>query len=648
MSSESLLTDNAIIRSSVRSQFTGGSHVTISSGSWNERTTVTSTSLHGNLMRSITNRDPMKVYEVISILGDGSMGSVAKVRKRQSAIGGSARPQHVIKNQNILTCFPNLFSCCIPNTEEKSNRSAFWSSKDSSDSSTINITDSGNTSSAFLNQDKRLIRKTSSMISYGKGKPVFYALKSIHLDRCTNVDFQLELKNEVAILKELDHPNIVRAIETFEYKGRLFIALELCNGGDLYTRDPYSEQEALKITRDLCSAVAYLHSRGIIHRDLKFENIMFTNTSKHADVKLIDFGLSKKFAANEFLADTVGTVYTMSPELISGAYNEKADVWSLGVICFMLLSSSMPFFGKTRVQVLKKIARAQYHFSSRRWNKISAEAMSFCETVLNLDPDARPSAEATLKLPWISNNAFRDEQISIATDAVRMDSIQASIEAFVGYSTLKKLGLMVIAYRSTSEEIGFLKDLFVRFDKMKNGEIDENEFALALSAYNYSPEEISTLFHGIDIDGTGNVHYIEFLAATIEALGPIDEERIAEAFDRLDSDDTGYITVANLRDFLGDEVPTEYLEKIIQEADLLHDHRISYEEFLEMWNVDTELQLEHGRKHVAGRRIISREPSFTSSVSSDLTSTHFESLRSLANSMRAGVNASTRSDFFDE
>ena len=88
-------------------------------------------------------------------------------------------------------------------------------------------------------------------------------------------EFQNELKNEVAILKLLDHPNIVRAIETFEHKDRLFIALELCNGGDLYTRDPYTEAEASRITASICSAVSYLHSRGIIHRDLKFENIMF-------------------------------------------------------------------------------------------------------------------------------------------------------------------------------------------------------------------------------------------------------------------------------------------------------------------------------------------------------------------------------------
>lgn len=482
-----------------------------------------------------------RTYEVSSVLGDGSMGSVAKVKKRSSAIGGSARAEHVVKNEKFLNCFPNLFSCCIPN--EKNSSSSFWSS----DTSTLGITDSGSTSAFSADRDKRMIRKTSSMISYGKGKPVFYALKSIHLDRCTNVEFQLELRNEVAILKNLDHPNIVRAIETFQYRGRLFIALELCNGGDLYTRDPYSEREALKITSDLFSAVAYLHSRGIIHRDLKFENVMFSNSSKHANVKIIDFGLSKKFAADEFLADTVGTVYTMSPELISGSYNEKADVWSLGVMVFMLLSSSMPFFGKNRVQVLQKIARAKFHFNSRRWKKVSSEAMSFCVTILNPDPETRPSAEAALRLPWITNNAFRDEHISIATDTDRMDSIQASIEAFVGYSTLKKLGLMVIAYRSTSEELGFLKNVFSRFDKVQNGEIDENEFALALSAYDYSPEEISNLYQGIDVDGTGTVHFIEFLAATIEALGPIDEERIAEAFDRIDSDDTGYITVADCK-----------------------------------------------------------------------------------------------------
>lgn len=112
---------------------------------------------------------------------------------------------------------------------------------------------------------------SSSMISYGTKKESAYALKTILLDRCSSVDFKEELKNEVEILKSLDHPNIVRAIETFDYRNRLFIVLELCSGGDLYSRDPYSEEAAARIMFCLAKAVAYLHSKGIVHRDLKFE-----------------------------------------------------------------------------------------------------------------------------------------------------------------------------------------------------------------------------------------------------------------------------------------------------------------------------------------------------------------------------------------
>ena len=112
-----------------------------------------------------------------------------------------------------------------------------------------------------------------------------YALKSIHLNRCRNLAFVEELKNEVEILKRLDHPNIVRAIETFDYHNRLYIVLEFCHGGgDLYTRDPYTEITARSIMVRLCSAVAYLHRRGIVHRDLKFENVMFVNPQTNNDI----------------------------------------------------------------------------------------------------------------------------------------------------------------------------------------------------------------------------------------------------------------------------------------------------------------------------------------------------------------------------
>lgn len=161
---------------------------------------------------------------------------------------------------------------------------------------------------SVANSHKTLKHQYSSIITYGSGKESYYALKSIHLERCTSVEFMEELKNEVEILKQLDHPNIVRAIETFDYKGRLFLLLELCQGGDLYTRDPYSEQDAKKIVNCMLSAVSYLHSKGIVHRDLKFENICFSDKSDDAEVRIIDFGLSQKFASNEHLHDAVGTV----------------------------------------------------------------------------------------------------------------------------------------------------------------------------------------------------------------------------------------------------------------------------------------------------------------------------------------------------
>lgn len=199
-----------------------------------------------------------------------------------------------------------------------------------------------------------------------------------------------------------------------------------------------------------------------------------------------------------------------------------------------------------------------------------------------------------------------------------MDNVQANIQAFAGYSKLKKLALMVIAYKSTNEEIGNLRRMFCKFDKLQNGVISLQEFKDTLSEYyEYTDEEMEAMFRGIDIDGTGTVHYSEFLAATMESTGSIDEERLAEAFDRIDSDDSGYITIENLREFLGDEIPFEYLQEIIDEADILRDHRISYEEFLELWNGESDSKLADAKLAVKSkRRLDGSGHSFLSSLTS--------------------------------
>ena len=267
----------------------------------------------------------------------------------------------------------------------------------------------------------------------------------------------------------------------------------------------------------------------------------------------------------------------MAPELIAGQYNAKADVWSIGVIAFMLLSSSMPFYGKTRYEVMKRIMKGNCKFSAQRWQGVSRYGKGLVHHLLEYDSHHRPSADRALKLvkTWLQkleieqadadpaanpqhqttatavsangrNYQTRISTLSSEEDIEMMDRIQASIQSFCQYNTLKKLALMVIAHKSTASEIGWLRSNFNQFDLLQNGEISLEEFTEALNEiYDYSQEEIQALFTGMDIDGTGSVHYTEFLAATIEAHGLIDESRIAEAFDRIDCDDSGYITIQN-------------------------------------------------------------------------------------------------------
>lgn len=167
----------------------------------------------------------------------------------------------------------------------------------------------------------------------------FYALKSIILDRVSPM-FLDELKNEINILRQMDHPNVVRLHEVYASKKQIYMVLELCDGGDLYTRAPYSEREAARYTDQLLSAIQYLHDHGVVHRDLKFENVMFESSSEDAQIKVIDFGLSKKFlGAPKIMTEKCGTIYTMSPQVLQGVYSFKADLWAVGVMTFMLLVS---------------------------------------------------------------------------------------------------------------------------------------------------------------------------------------------------------------------------------------------------------------------------------------------------------------------
>jgi len=225
-----------------------------------------------------------------------------------------------------------------------------------------------------------------------------------------------QLKEEVRILSEVDHPNIVRLEEVYRSESAVYLVQELCEGGDLFhwignraeckKEGLPSEERCADIMRQLLSGMRYLHSKGIVHRDLKLENVLFK--TKHADarVKIIDFGLSKHFKAGETHDEYVGSLYTMAPEVIWRNYDERCDVWSLGVIAFILLSGEAPFGGcygeKDQRPVIARISHGYYRFEPKEvWASISREAKEFVCTLLKVD--RRPTVEQAMSLPWMQN-----------------------------------------------------------------------------------------------------------------------------------------------------------------------------------------------------------------------------------------------------
>lgn len=585
-----------------------------------------------DLHRSITLRerrgtDPYEHYEALEMIGFGSMGSITRVRKRREKEGGSARNHNldpcadclnhpwwggvarslIRAKGDVCEAVEPLEACCDGGVLGKGRLASGGLASSSLTPTAPVSTPKSNNSSGRAGKKKAkrvLFESLSSITSYsdshnprkragrrdsgGHYEASHYALKSIHLSRVRNQaeEFLNELRNEVVILRSLDHPFVVRAIETFEHRRQLYVVMELCTGGDLYTRDPYTEEEAARITRMVLSAVSYMHERNVVHRDLKYENIMFANHHPQSEVKIIDFGLSKKFGPDErYLREGVGTIYTMAPQVLEGKYTSACDLWSIGVITYALLSSQVPFYSSKRRKLVEKIKKGNYDFKGRRWSVISEQAKEFVSDLLRVDPDVRPTAEEARKSLWLNRSFAGTVRLS---DDMNED-VHSSIFNFSKYNQLQKLALMVVAHKSSSEEIGFLRKAFQKYDKGA-GVISRSEFRSCLASYGYSKKELDHMFEAVDIDSTGYIRYTEFLAATIEVHGAINEERLAEAFDRLDSDDSGYISADNLRSILGKEIPQDHIDKILQEAAIEDDKKISYDEFLSLWDVDQERQ----------------------------------------------------------
>ena len=429
---------------------------------------------------------------------------------------------------------------------------------------------------------------------YGK----VYEVKNIktgEIRACKHLS-KLNIKNldkfrrEIEILKKMDHPNIIKLYEVYESERSLYLVMEECKGGEIFDRiikhiqekKMYSEKDAAIIFEQVMSCIAYCHNRNICHRDLKPENLLYLNAGdeKNNRIKVIDFGLSQ---ACDRLKTKVGTAYYVSPEILSGTYTHLCDIWSAGVILYILLSGDPPFNGANDNEIYTKIAQMKFSFPERKWKNISNDAKDLlCHMIV--PENERYTAEQVLNHPWFKN----------ASD-VPLSSIEFNDQNlfmnFVNGSFIKKMGLMFIASRLDENEINNLKNVFSAIDKGKDGQISFEELKkglLEIKSSHLSEEELKKVFDSIDVDKNGKIDYTEFIAATIETANYYRQERLLEAFENFDKDGSGQISKSELLETLkAEKCQEKEVEKFIKAVDKDGNGKISIEEFMALMKEDT-------------------------------------------------------------
>jgi len=224
------------------------------------------------------------------------------------------------------------------------------------------------------------------------------------------------LDREVDILKRIQHPNIIAVVEIYETPRHLQLVMELAIGGELFdsivSRGKYTEKDAARVVAQVASACAYLHAIGIVHRDLKPENLLLETKGSESRIKMADFGLSKMMEATTVLQTACGTPGYVAPEVLLGeGYNQEVDVWSIGVITYILLCGFPPFYADSNAKLFEKIMAGSFSFPSPYWDKVSSEAKDLIRKMLVVDPSRRLTSKQVMEHPWIQGLVANDESL---------------------------------------------------------------------------------------------------------------------------------------------------------------------------------------------------------------------------------------------
>lgn len=423
----------------------------------------------------------------------------------------------------------------------------------------------------------------TTYLAIKKGTTEKYAIKVIAKDKLKSHEEIDDVKREVQIMHHLaGHPNVVCLKNVYEDKLNVCLVMEVCMGGELFDaivkRGSYSERDAATLMRTIVGVVAHCHNMGVIHRDLKPENFLLLDKSPNSVLKSTDFGLSSFFQEGQIFTDIVGSAYYVAPEVLRRSYGKEADIWSCGVILYILLCGYPPFHGDNEKKIFESVMSKPLDFQTAPWPKITEPAKDCIRRMLQRNPQSRATAQQIMQHEWMRENG-------VASDAAIEMEVLTRIRKFSAGNRLRKEAIKVIASNLPLDEINGLHEMFMEMDGDKSGSITVDEFAQALrrKGAHLHESEVQRLVADADIDGNGTIDYEEFLAATINQSKLQREDRLRDAFAHFDTDGDGMISREELKISLAKMcINDEGIDDIIAEVDKDGNGQIDYMEFCTM------------------------------------------------------------------
>ena len=361
-------------------------------------------------------------------------------------------------------------------------------------------------------------------------KDMLYAIKTLKKEGIPKVLYNC-LIAEVKILSELDHPNIVKYYGTFEDAYYLHIVMEYLKGDNLnkiITLKDYNEldeQEMAQIIHQLLKALLFIHNKNIVHRDIKPENIVFGKKRDYSTLKLIDFGLAT--TTRNTKRNSCGSPYYMAPEIINGHFCKKTDIWSVGVIIYLMLTGKHPFeiTKEGKEDIFDIILSKDYDVTELDKSECSEEAKDIILKTLVKDPDKRLSTEECLNHPWIRKN------ITCRAGAITKKTMRI-LKRFSQKTPLQKELFFFIAKITREEEIKQLKEIFNQIDIKSEGMIRMSDIKAAFNSVsiNINDKDLNAVWKGLDFHNNNYINYTEFLAALISDYSYNDNNKLSAMF----------------------------------------------------------------------------------------------------------------------